>query len=63
MRLGLPDHSFTVTHWPDPQDPGWVSDPALLAGARYLQVRITLLGNAASGLVPELSALGLSFLR
>ena len=63
QHLGLSDHSFAVTHWPDPADPGWTADPGDLDGARWVQVRVSMVSNTESGVSPELSAIGLSFLR
>ena len=42
---------------------GWTGDLSDLDGARYVQVRITLISNAESGDVPRLSGIGLPFLR
>ena len=39
----------------------WSADPSELQGARYLQVRLSLVGDAVSGAVPEVSALGIPF--
>ena len=44
-------------------DPGWKQDAGELAGARYIQVRLTLVSDAATAVVPELSAMGLAFYR
>ncbi len=47
------------------QDPGWKDESqfALLSGARFIQVRITMIGNAVTGATPELSALGLAAMK
>ncbi len=45
------------------QDPSWKGDLTTLDGARFIQVRITMIGNAVSGATPELSALGLAVLK
>ena len=42
-------------------DAGWKADPTEIDGARYAQVRISLIGDPVSGLTPELSALGLAY--
>jgi hypothetical protein len=42
-------------------DPGWKSSATELDGARFIQVRITLVSDAATGAAPELSALGLAY--
>lgn len=42
-------------------DSTWKSDISELTGARFIQVRVTFVGNAETGAVPELDALGFSF--
>jgi hypothetical protein len=42
-------------------DAGWKSDPAELDGARFLQVRASFVSNAATGLVPRVTGLGVAF--
>jgi hypothetical protein len=42
-------------------DPGWKSSIAQLNGARLVQVRASFVSNAATGLEPEMKALGLAF--
>lgn len=41
----------------------WKSTPTAIQGARFVQVRVSFLGNPATGLAPELSSLGLAFRR
>ena len=55
--------SFRVDEWPTNNDKSWVSSPQLLNGARYVQVRATMLSNPLNGLTPYVSAIGLSYLR
>jgi hypothetical protein len=62
-KLKLPDNSFTVTEFPVNNDLTWRSSPAQLDGARYIQVRASLISNPTSGLSPWMSALGLSYRR
>jgi hypothetical protein len=57
------DNSFAVTEHPVNADESWVSSIALLNGARYVQVRATMISNPISGLTPWVSAVGLSYLR
>jgi hypothetical protein len=42
-------------------DPSWKSSATEVDGARYIQLRITAVGELDSGLIPELSAIGISF--
>lgn len=42
-------------------DGSWTSDITRLAGARYLQTRISFVNNLEAGIFPELSAIGLAF--
>lgn len=42
-------------------DPTWKRDLVALDGARYVQARITFVGNVEAGLVAELSALGIAY--
>jgi hypothetical protein len=60
---GANDNSFTVTEFPTDGDLKWRASPALLNGARYVQMRVSMISNATSGLSPWVSALGLSYLR
>ena len=62
-KMGGTDNSFVVTEFPTDNDLKWRSSPALLNGARYVQVRASLISNPISGLSPWISALGLSYLR
>ena len=55
--------NFIPTHFPDPNTTVWFDDINDLDGARYLQVRITFVSNAATGLTPELSTLAIPFLK
>jgi len=65
-----PFNAFALTPYGDPtqgttrffrDDPTWKRDLSELDGARYVQVRLSFIGNVAAGLVPELSALGLAY--
>ena len=42
-------------------DNSWHTDPSALAGARFIQFRVTLTGNPESGVTPEFSAIGIPF--
>ena len=42
-------------------DPGWKSSIAQIAGARFVQVRASFVSNAATGLEPRMTALGVAF--
>ena len=42
-------------------DASWHPDVSAIGGARYVQMRITLVSNAATGLVPEVTSLGLAY--
>ena len=42
-------------------DATWKSSLAEIDGARYFQFRVTFVGDLASGLAPELSAVGFAF--
>lgn len=53
--------AFTVAHFPDATDKSWRNSATELDGARYLQMRVTLTGNAESGLTPEVSAIGVAY--
>jgi len=44
-------------------DATWKASPTQLAGARYFQVRVSMIADPLTGLTPELSGLGLAFLR
>jgi hypothetical protein len=44
-------------------DPSWKDSPSVLDGARFIQVRASFLSNAATGLSPTLSGLGLAFFK
>jgi hypothetical protein len=63
FKMGGTDNSFVVTEFPADNDLKWRSSPALLNGARFVQVRASLISNPISGLSPWISALGLSYLR
>jgi hypothetical protein len=45
------------------QDPSWKDSLADLDGSRWIQVRVTLVANAESEVVPRLSAIGLPYLH
>jgi hypothetical protein len=55
-EIGPPD-SVTFLHG----DPSWKNDISQLAGARFVQARISFVSNAATGRSPRLSALGLAY--
>ncbi|HED66973.1 MAG TPA: hypothetical protein ENJ09_15635 [Planctomycetes bacterium] len=44
-------------------DPSWSNSISSLDGARYFQVRLSLIGNMHSGAIPEIDSLGFAFLR
>ncbi len=44
-------------------DDSWKTDVLNVTGARFLQVRMSFISNASTGLVPEVAALGLSWLE
>ena len=45
----------------DPADSSWKNDLDAIDGARFVQLRVTFISNAESGLTPELGALGIPF--
>lgn len=42
-------------------DDNWKTDVSDITGARFVQVRMSFISNAATGLVPEVAAMGLSW--
>jgi len=65
-----PFNAFALTPYGDPSqgttqffrdDPTWKRTLSELDGSRYVQVRLSFLGNVEAGLVPELSALGIAY--
>ena len=44
-------------------DASWKGDIAALDGARFLQVRVSFVSNAATGRVPRMTGLGIAFLE
>ena len=65
-----PFNAFALTPYGDPSqgttqffrdDPTWKAALSELDGARYVQVRVTFVGNVEAALVPELSALGIAY--
>jgi hypothetical protein len=44
-------------------DPTWKSSLTEIPGARYVQVRMTMVTSAETGAAPELDAMGLSFFK
>jgi hypothetical protein len=55
---GNPNLGSTVFHRGDPT---WKRDARELDGARFVQLRLTFLNNVSSGLVAELSAVGVAY--
>ena len=52
-----------VQYYPLKTDSSWVEDIDQVDGSRYVQVRLTFVGNAVSGVIPELSALAIAYER
>jgi hypothetical protein len=52
---------FTLVAFPLSAGKNWHSSLSPINGARYLQMRVSFIANAESGLTPELSALGVAF--
>ena len=44
-------------------DPRWKNTLAELDGARYVQVRVTMITSAETGAAPELDALGIAYYK
>lgn len=55
--------AFQPTFFPNPGSKQWKGNLADLDGARYVQVRVTLIADPVTGATPELSAIGLTFLQ
>jgi hypothetical protein len=61
--------AFTPTFFPQPPPPApnpdknWKGSIGGINGARFFQARISFIANPESGLVPELSAIGVAFRR
>jgi hypothetical protein len=53
--------NFTVNYLNS--DPGWKETLAELDGARYVQVRVTMITSAETGAAPELDAIGIAYFR
>lgn len=63
-QLGLPASLlFTPQFFPSPADRTWSSNVASLDGARFVQVRLSFIGNAVTGDVPVLDTLALAYRR
>lgn len=52
---------FQVSFFPTPNNDEWTTDISTLNGARFVQARVTFVGNPETALVPDLSALGIAF--
>jgi hypothetical protein len=52
---------FTVVHYPTSTNKSWKDSAPELNGARYLQMRVTMTANPASGLTPEVAAIGVAY--
>ena len=64
IKLGgavSPDESFQVSYLNG--DPTWKTDPADLDGARFVQLRLTLVSNAETAALPTVQGLGVAFER
>lgn len=55
--------NFSPVFYPSPNNEEWTDNLQDLDGAEYLQVRITFVSNAMTGLSPELSTLAIPFLK
>lgn len=62
---GCPEgqQEFTPTFFPNAADESWTSDITALDGASFIQTRVTLIANPDTGELPEVSAIGFSFLQ
>jgi hypothetical protein len=54
---------FTVVHYPTSTNKSWKDSASELNGARYLQMRVTMTANPASGLTPEVAAMGVAYIN
>jgi Bacterial Ig-like domain len=58
-----PQNAFTVRFYPNTDSPRWTENAGQLAGARYIQARISFVGNAMTAETPSLDGFGISWRR
>jgi hypothetical protein len=61
--LNLPATSFTPLYFPSTSDESWRADLSTLDGARFVQVRLSFLANAATGATTAIDSLALAYRR
>jgi hypothetical protein len=61
--LNLPATSFTPLYFPSTSDASWRADLSTLDGARFVQVRLSFLANAATGETTAVDSLALAYRR